>query len=47
MSYDWETNTYTGLSCPHCGSPNIEIDSGNVWFCYDCDRENFEPMEEE
>lgn len=47
MSFNWENEEYTGLSCPICGSPNIEIDSSNTWFCYDCDHENFQPFEEE
>lgn len=43
--YDFED--YTGLSCPHCGSPNIEHDIADILFCYDCDKEGFEPFEEE
>ena len=46
MGFDWEHEDYTGLSCPYCSSPNIEIDSGNVWFCYDCEKDFFTPMEE-
>ena len=47
MSFIWETEDYTGLSCPVCGSPNIEHDLTSTWFCYDCNAENFQPFEEE
>lgn len=46
MPYNWETDYYEGLSCPCCGSPNVEIDGDNIWFCYDCDKEGFTPIEE-